>query len=786
MEIFIDQKEIMCDRNTATSVTLSVASLLDEDSARAGYTKSISIPATGRNCEIMGYPEQIHARDMFHSTAHTARIEKDGAVIIEGMLTLAGIRRNMDSACAYYDCNIIGSSKLWAEATSRRTISSLEDDFQITLSQQSIQNSWTDPDAWIRMLPVCRKRTDRDYSSGHLTPAAQILTCEDYHPFIHVATMLRKIMSAAGFRIVSQFMETEFFNSLYMSGRYPTADTDALDRTMAFLARRYSSGSAAADSLGRVYANPYAAVSTVGNLADSADATYEKDGTRYDDVYSRSGCFRIDGKRVMFKPLKEVSVGFEYSIHYTTSYRIASRTELAGFNRIYLGENFDRKFRLANNFEDRRQEFCAGKQFRIVIFDHIEGNTYRLYCSNSKVSLTVDDHIASRSKTVSIQYDGEVKNPTLYIKTGTSERVYTGDWALYDGYVTETGETDVKITLRTGAQTLSPSSPKYFDDIYFGGAESGMTLTLHKGTSIKPVFSPHPTEGSTLHLADVAAFRTSQKEFIAALRHMFSLCFYTDAATSTVYIEPATSFYETSAATDWTHKIDFSRPVTIQETGSQGKATTFRYKSGDAAVAAFNRRCQDDFGAWTMSASENPDQTAPHTSENPFFAPSIGSAGTCTDAPDARLIMAADSAEPESSLNFTPKIVRYRGMQPLPAGQRWGWPSGAAEYPLLTFHDGDEQTTLCFEDRDGAKGLNRFYARSIDALKNGKRLTLYLNLDATDMESLTRPGTGKIDFRSRFRLDIDGETGYYILEEICDYSPEAGKATKCRFIKTDF
>lgn len=98
--------------------------------------------------------------------------------------------------------------------------------------------------------------------------------------------------------------------------------------------------------------------------------------------------------------------------------------------------------------------------------------------------------------------------------------------------------------------------------------------------------------------------------------------------------------------------------------------------------------------------------------------------------------MTGDNTSAEGELNFTAKIVRYHGMRQLPDGQTWGWPAGASTYPFLSFHDQPyDDMSLCFEDRDGKKGLNRFYGRSVDAIEHGKRMTVYLNLDATDMEA---------------------------------------------------
>ena len=62
MEIFIDGKKAVCDSLSDVSITLSVVQLLDEQSGRTGYARSISIPALPQNCAIMGYPEQIHGK----------------------------------------------------------------------------------------------------------------------------------------------------------------------------------------------------------------------------------------------------------------------------------------------------------------------------------------------------------------------------------------------------------------------------------------------------------------------------------------------------------------------------------------------------------------------------------------------------------------------------------------------------------------------------------------------------------------------------------------------------
>ena len=160
-----------------------------------------------------------------------------------------------------------------------------------------------------------------------------------------------------------------------------------------------------------------------------------------------------------------------------------------------------------------------------------------------------------------------------------------------------------------------------------------------------------------------------------------------------------------------------------------------------------------------------------------------------SDAPEASLAQVGDrdrsgNAEENENLNFPPKIVRYCGMTALD-GHPWGWPSYDSQYPKIAFHDpqGEQPFTLCFEDRDGADGLHRYYDKTVELYNRGRRITLYLYLKPEDIEPLIVPNTLCHDFRALFRLTIAGETLLCRLEEICDYNPAGGQSTKCIFLK---
>ncbi len=790
MKLYIDNLPVDIDSSTAVSISLSITTITDPQKGRTGYTRSIRIPMTPLNDSVLRYAAEIHGRDRFNAAEHTGRIEHEGAVMIEGPLYLSRCERS--GGRGYYEVHIIGASKEWARRAASRSLRTTGIDYSKTLTGPNIMTSWTGSTP-VRFLPVMREKPTYDYSSGNVIPAMKVLSCDDYHPFIHAATLLRAIFAESGYTVESNFVDGEMFSSLYISGNYPIRDVSVQKANMDFFARRFAPRSAIANSSGRVYADPYRVAYTVGNIVDTADPMQVSGGVSYDDVFTNGGCFRMDDDRVAFIPASAVSVGFQYHIKYTTDYYMKSRTELTGFNRIYLGEDSTRTFKLVNSYPDRRTSFRPARKYALIVFDHLAGRQYQLRYSaeTSTGGITTESlaAVSTRFSTVTVATTLPVSNPVLYYRTSStgSWNLYAGDWALYDGFVTETGTTDVELTVRTPPESVTPSKPKFFDQIYFGGANTGMAITISDKVWVRPVFYAQPTEGSTVTFADVAAHSATQMDFINAMRQMFNLCFHTDNRARRVRIEPRDDFYSDSRIVDWTRRIDLDKPVTVEELGGDlAQTMVWCYRSGDGAVTRYNQSAGDKMGYWSARVENTAAADSISVWENPMFTCTLNAANVYVGAPSASLIQTGDTSaetlDRTEDLNFEPKIVRYEGMKPLSVNELWGWPSDASAYPKLAFHAPDKGYTLCFEDRDGCAGLHSRYDRDIRLWNNSRRVTLWLDLDPVDVESLSFPtGTGP-DFNSIFRLDLDGEQGYYTLEEVCNYNPSAA-STKCIFIK---
>ena len=774
-----------CDLGTGSCAVpgYSAAKSADIDACREGRAMRIVVPPTPRNARLLGNPRDPHTGSRFHAEPHRATLAADGSPLLEGTVRL------LAASDEGFTLEIRAGRAGWAEQASLRMLDALGVEYREPLLPETIRKSWSDPSP-VKFFPIHRDEYPQLNSSQDLLTAERLLTVDDYHPFLHLATLVETIFEEAGYRIESEFLKTPFFRQLYMSGAYATRDTAAAYARMGFRARRLAPATATASPAGWVYADPKASVHTVGNIVDTATPqTLDADGEAIPELCNNGGSFDVENGMIRFVPAAQVDVGFEYYLKYTTDHRILSRTQLRGFDSVYLGPGSELRFALANRYEDRRSAIRNNHSYRAIVFDHAAGSQYRLTYTLDGTPFTSWATFESRSTLVTSPASGIPTNPVLWIRSDSSSWVrYAGDWALYDGHIGETGRTTVELRVRTAAEAISPASPKYFYAIHFFGAEAGMSLTLHKECSLQPRFLSGPGYGSTLAFADVARHRIRQSEVLQAVAHLFNLRFYTEEATRRVFIEPADDFYGAGLAADWRAKSDFSEPVVLEEI-SPGihEIRTWRYQEGDGAVSRYEAEHDTEVGAWSVRAASYATKMGEETRRNPLFCPTLSSTGHYSNAPSARLLQVGDrDAAGQEGTNFTPRIVRYAGMHPLPEGERWGYPSLEAAYPLAAFHlagdDGLAPFTLCFEDRDGATGLHRYYDRQAAQEATRERITLSLRLAPHEVAALLAPGTGAPDIRSVFLLDTGGDTVRATLHALGDYDPRKG-SVRCTFTR---
>lgn len=601
MKLTIDQ--IPCDLDPSQRIALDydAQDLADVRSGNKGHALRLRLPATRTNDRIFGFAAEPYTGQRFNAAQHTAVLSDGEAKLLQGSVRL--LSAAYDSDPEGYLIEIRSGTSEWARQAAAEMFNTLGISFSGRLTPTMIRQTWTN-NTPVKFFPVCRDEYTPELSSVELIPVERFLSVDDYHPFISAATVVQTLFSEAGYTLESDFLNGEFFRSLYLSGAYSSRDTNALRNHMDFLARRTTTAATTANSDGRVYANPYKSINSVGNFVETVNPNDQNDlGETLTDVFSNNHCFTVEDGEIVFRPMTSVTVAFEYHIRYITDHRILDRNRLKGIDSFYLGDGTEVQGALANRYADRRNSTKPAFQYRAIVFNHTEGNSYRLTCTVNGTAGHAIGEFDSRSALVTTPSGSTVTAPVLLCKAAgsTTYTTYTGDWALYDGYIGETGQTEVEMTVRTNPVTVTPTSPKTFSTIYFYGAEPGMKFSLSRQCTLRPDFTGAPGLNTPISFEDVARHRVRKWVVLDALRHLFNLRFYTDEETRTVYVEPADDFYRLGQTFDWSSRIDRSQPILLGDAAQDAeRVRIYKYREADGAVTRLNATLEEPFGQWRL------------------------------------------------------------------------------------------------------------------------------------------------------------------------------------------
>lgn len=759
------------------------AKLRDINQAREGRTLKVVIPATARNDRVMGFARDPHARDKFNKVRHTARVEWNAEVLFEG------VARLLEASDREYVIDIREGGAAWAKMAAKGRIRDLKIGYGEVLSEVTVRNSWED-DKPVKFFPIYRDEYMAEDPREDLKPWVRVLSIDDYHPFLHVGTLVGRIFGQAGYRIESRFLSSELFRSLYMAGGYHrrNAEGEFLRRKMGFLARRLKPVSAVAGADGRVYADPKALYNTVGNIVESADPkAVDCDGVQLVQLYNNGGCFAEKEGKICYTAPGKVNVGFEYRLKFVTDHRIKDRKRLEGFDTVLLWPGMVVKFDLVNRYKDQRKALTGNMMYRVIVFGHRAGQRYRLLYTKDGVERVVWSEFEGREAEVATAVSGMFGEPLLEIFDSRKGGwvAYTEDWALYEGYVRERGETRVDVTIRTAPEEFYAGKTKYFDQIIFEGAGAGMKLTLEKECGLKAVFGDMPGYGSVLGFEDVAQVGMRQIELLEALAQMFNLRFLTVEDEAVVRIEPADDFY-TGETRDWRPWCDPEREVVRRDRVLElHEQEVLCYQPGTGPVGRLEVKEQRKFGAWSHEVKSAAVLQGVGVDRNPVFQPSVNASDRFGCAPSARILWIGDRDGVELGVDEeVSRIVRYAGLCPLPEGEVWPGAEHTGRYPLAAFHfEGDGVTpgfTLCFDDRDKVEGLNRFHRGELARREELEQISIWLRLPVWEYGALFGSSPGGMGIGAVFRLKTRMGEVTATLARVGKYDPQSG-AVCCVF-----
>ncbi len=770
IRLFIDNIEAQVTNSSSVMPRYNISMLRDIDGWRSGTDIEVEIASSKEIDALLCYAADLHRHDSFNTQSHTARIELYDIPIFEGQATLVSTHSN--NGTLSYRLRVRQGGAQWAKnaVLTRLANTPIDEVIDVTLSE--IEQSWSN-DGAITFLPLQHDSYPKPTPSG-IYGIERMMSPNDYHPFLSIRKIVEAIVKSGDCTLHSDFMQGRLFQRLMMSGAYKNVNISVAEQDMGFKAYRTFSYTATAPESGKVdVCEPRIGIN-IGAIVNSTDpSTQDENGNMLSGAYCNNSVVSIVDNEPIFTPTREINVAFEYYLHYTSECRIVSSTRAKGFNIIHLGNGADVEIALQNPYVDRRNDIHPSMQYRLMVFDHEEGNIYKL--SNIGEGLSADSIVQTSASNTP-------QTTQLYVRkrSETKYSLFTGDWALYDGHVERSFSREFEIVVRTPFERVTPTSPKQFNDIYFSGAMQGQQLTLHSGCSLRPIFGGGVGYGDSVTFNDVAHHDISLSTLLYALIQMFNLCIYSHTPTKRLFIEPYDDFFN-GEVVDWQE-----RQLDGEWSYEEGlvdcfEHTRLRYASGDG-VALRTEGVEDSY-EWVYNTSGYGSKMGSESITNPLFMPTVSLTEASTTAPSAEILTVGDRDIIATTNYFEPRIVLYHGLRELPTGERWQAYNTSSHYPYASFHSPNAEATLSFKDRDGLTGLHKYYDRELNERSERGRLRCTIALRPDEYIDLLDPTSEGANIRSRFRLRTEYGSSNFILESIDNYDNDRLCAT-CTFRRT--
>ncbi|MFI3270160.1 MAG: hypothetical protein SNG14_07615 [Rikenellaceae bacterium] len=792
ISVAIDGVEIEGLSPTTLSLALSAERMRSVEGAAADCDFTFTLDIESHNSAahtLFSGDGFLHDGEPFNSVEHWGEVRCEGEVMVSGRVVL--LSTVVGSESVSYTIRLRQSGAEWAQAAEETLVHDVELDYYERLDMETMEGSWSD-NSVVKYFPVHRDSYEATYSSVSFDTVQRLRSVDDYHPFINIRELMVAIFDEQGYTVESDFMESDQFKRLYISGAYASQSSSEAKAAMDFYAVKLAGQSTVADYRGRVNISPLYSSNSVGYLVDF-DSIDERA-----ECYSLGGALTIESGVLTFTPTQAVSVGFEVRLKYTADYTVESRTALKTFDTLYLEGSMLYDYTVANRFTDQRDEALEMLfEYKVVAFDGSSTATYDLTIMVNGVETSLGSWTGIWGEVTTPRFTDSdtVNSPKLYVTpSGGSRAAYSGDWALYMGYVELEGEVEVDITIRTPPQSASPSSPIKLTAPFISGAAVGANFTLLAETSLQPFFAGYPGYGSYVDFSELSQYDgVYASKFVESVRQLFNLAIFSDVEGKRVLIEPEEDIYALGSVWDWSDRVVESEPITFSDVAIDGarqrkwgyqandgvttRIAGFYYEAGETypdapesdPVQSVENSSSPNYGTWLVDTLSFAADYRVATELNPMLSPTIN------DTVGVPIVGDRDNPDMVDTLDFSPRVLSFEGF--MWSENEW--------VPNTVFFSEEQGVNLCFEDREGVRGLNKYYSEAVERLSSGQYVELTLRLSAGEVVGLTSPVEGRASMLSTFRLTLGGESCLARLESV---EMEAGvervgdSVARCKFL----
>ena len=377
-------------------------------------------------------------------------------------------------------------------------------------------------------------------------------------------------------------------------------------------------------------------------------------------------------------------------------------------------------------------------------------------------------------------FENSLSNQQNYIKKSDNIKVYNLN-------------TDNRLTFDVAlkAPTRLYQAGQYpINRLYFGSStypDKEITVYGTEGGSLKPSFEWGVPIREGVKLSDVGGDALAE-DMLRSIMQLYNLIIYTNPKTKQVHLYSFADFWNNNIV-DWSDRIDLDSDISTSAMGDTiGKSVMLQYADSNPRIDYYNDRHSLPYFAYKKALSTKMIKEEKSV-ENTLFTPAyMVKVAEEFGSGSGKIPAVAKKGEEGNVLDFNIADIPHT-LVIIPEGDEI---AETASLPLDTTVFGDVGgiqppmtdaipgvTTLSFADSNGIEGLHKHYDKQMALWEKAKRLTCYCRVEAWEIEAL-RHNSDNINFRSLFKLNINGEDIYGRLESI-EYEP-TNTTNKCVFI----
>tara|TARA_R100001443_G_scaffold23563_2_gene35716 strand:+ start:8830 stop:12096 length:3267 start_codon:yes stop_codon:yes gene_type:complete len=728
------------------ALTFSVNDPSNIDARKGAFSKTFQVPATKNNNRVL---KHFNIANSTHQDAQLyekipCRILVGNLFSLKGLLQVQNIERLNDKPILY-SCIFLGDNLAWSTTMEGRYLSDLQlkNSTNLKLSAANIADSWTNDNATSKTdragvttentspvtYPLASygqvNETGYDYGDGFQMFKEQweidymnnvtynvsqtgflganqqkVEPVMDWRPLVWIYNMYHKIFNDVGYRISSNFIESDNFKRLlYATPNFLYNNANARKQSNTYIGNFNDNSSCAATQANlKIFDHTETWTFNVQNVGgvQTYDNTFQ---TPYDAIRFGGTCGSGDGSG-RFQPAPNVittsagqqqelkimtaAVGNQWTIDKAGYYTVSTQNIMYFFN--WDEADWSGSGSIVNNS-------ASG----MTIYGNICVQVKRVANSTWETISSVDNASADALSSFTDCNNDYSFGGTLPSKSSTH---YFNE----DDLVRLTFGVAPIVKVSSPSINFSNTTQVEVRTELFGTAYNDWTSS-NGIVTIELVNEQIPVWGGTYDLQDVFPTDQKQLDFVKGVAHAFNLQFYTQESSKTVFIEPFNDFYlPPRDAVNWTHKLarNLSDVQSFIESNWTRKLI-FKYKTDDKdwRVNSMSEAYFDSIGDNYPQQVELPNTYPAGETifENPFFAgtydsKNYGAGETVTygeNAYTAALWKASYWYSSTKGYEFKPRMLYYNKMT-MPVQHDPLWQGFKAEI-------GEFQNSLLFGSR---------------------------------------------------------------------------------------